>query len=59
MKSLTEPQDTKSLQYKSAKVLPVEKADVNTKPQLLVGRTVATTKTSGFIALRYAPKQPK
>ena len=59
MRILTEHADTKSLKYTNAQVAPPSKIEINTKSQLPAGRTVVTTKTSGSIELRYAPKQPK
>lgn len=59
MKSLTEHLDNKSLQYTRAEVSPPSKVEINTKSQLPAGRIVVTTRTSGSIELRYAPKQPK
>lgn len=59
MNSLTEHKETEQLRYSRATVTPSHKTEINTKSQLQTGRTVVTTQTSGFIALRYAPKQPK
>lgn len=59
MSSLTEHKDTRWLQYIRADLTPPLKTEINTKSQLQTGRTVVTTQTSGFITLRYAPKQPK
>lgn len=59
MSSLTEHKDTERLQYARANLTHSHKTEIDTKSQLATGRTVVTSQTSGSIALRYAPKQPK
>jgi hypothetical protein len=50
----------KSLNYTRADILTSSnQASMNTTVSEVTGRTVITTKTTGTVALRYAPKYPK